>query len=315
MSRYTTVFRLRQEGFLQAELSDAAAVLLIEEASDIISEALGQWFVPLRSQNKLDGMGSALLYLPSRVPILEVFSLGQISTAHAARPFNVPDKVTIMLSSNLEDMSIFDPSDYQLYGRYLELMYTEFWEGRGNVQLDCYSGWLDTFKSRVAPVKKASTGLTNQITNGAVDAIVDDISNFSRRDVVLFEKNDSTRELLGIAIVTGIEVGNKKLQFDALETKNASAIPAGSNVLTFGAVPKLIERATILLVKRLNVKINSSDYDDAAIAAKIKSEKTDRYSYTLFGDSDGGGIGLTGDALVDRQLSYYAEPQINVDFA
>jgi len=315
MFRYTTITRLRQEGFTETELPAPDALLLIAEASGYLSDALGQWFTPVRSQKILDGMGSALLYLPNRVPILEVLSLAQISTASASRPFLVPDKVDILLASGPNDMAVFDSSDYQVYGRYLELLYSEFFGGRGNVLFDCYSGWMDTFSARSGTTRRILTDTTTLISNGGIDAILTSISGFQARDVVLFEKNDSGREVLGQVIVNSIDVGNKKLVFDAIETKDAQQLPVGTRVLTFGAIPRLIERATLLLVKRLNIRINTDDYDDAVMAGKIKSEKTDRYSYTLFGDADGGGVGLTGDYFVDRQLSYYAEPQIHVDFA
>jgi len=307
MVEYTTIHRLRQEGFAQADLPEADALRLIREASEILSDVLGQWFVPVRSQKRLDGDGSSICYHPNRIPILEVISLEEDYTADVSGDY-MPSRMDILVGG--ADRTSFPPDDFVIRGRFVELLYARFFRGRGNVVLDAYTGWMDWFdqESRSTTLRKVETDITTAINYDGTEAIVTSLNDFDLRDVLVFEKNDTTREVLGMAIVNGIETGTSKLQFDKLKTKNKQQLPIGTKVVTFGAVPRLIERATILILKKLQHKINSEEYDERLFGEKLKSEKTDRYSYTLYGGADGGGVGITGDSLVDSQLSKYTEP-------
>jgi len=307
MLEYTTIYRLRQEGFPIASLSNADAKLKIQEASEYLSDLLGQWFVPVRDKKRLDGGGSSIIYFSNRIPFLEVLEFGLEFTASVSGE-ELPSRIDILLGN--ADRTVYNPDEFVIRGRYIELLFSNLFAGRGNVVVDCYTGYMDWFgkssRNYAVPSVLTTTGTLIEDTDEEVVLVSTD--GLKVRDVIIFEKADSTREVLGTAIIHTIDRATKTVEFDAIETINGADVPVASRVLSFGAVPRLIERATILLVKKLMPEIYSDDYDEAVGATKLKSEKTDRYSYTLFGDKDGGGVGITGDPMVDSQLSKFAEP-------
>lgn len=304
---YVSTHRLRQAGFTPTQISANAALPKIKEASAILSSILGQWFVPIRNVKQLDGHGSSIMYLPNRIPFLEVLSLGEMYTASATGE-DLPARIDILLGSG--DRTTYNPDEYTIRGRIVELLYSNFYAGRNNVLIDCYTGLMDWFDtdSRNVTIRKVIGELNGAINHDAVECVLQSTEGFRVRDVVLFESNDTSRTLLGTVIVNETDHANKKLKFNKLKTLNEAAIPTGSRVLTFGAVPLLIERATLLLFKKLMYGVNTDEYEDAMFGTKLRSEKTDRYSYTLFGGKDGGGIGITGDPLIDSQLGKFSEP-------
>lgn len=313
MFKYTTVHRLRQEGFKQKELPFAKALLLIEEASDLLSDALGQWYVPHRTTKRLDGGGSSIIYFPNRIPFLEVLSMAELFTADVTGR-ELPRRIDILVGS--ADRTSYNSDEYIIRGRLLELLFTNAYPGRGNVEVDTYTGFLDWFgiDSRNTTIRKVIGELKTAMSQDAVEAELVSSAGFEDRDVLLFETNDTARTLLATAISNQVTHSTSKIAVDKIQTLNGAQMPIGTKVITFGKVPSLIERATILIVKKLNVQMGSDEYDEAVFSSKLKGEKTDRYSYTLFGQKEGGGVGLTGDPLVDSQLHRFAEPNF-VDFA
>ena len=304
---YVSIHRLRQAGFTPTQISANAALPIIKEASAVLSDILGQWFVPVRNVKQLDGHGSSMVYLPNRIPFLEVLSLAETFTASASGD-ELPARISILLGSG--DRTSYNADEYVIRGRLVELLYTNFYAGRNNVLIDCYTGFMDWFDrdSRNITIRKVVDELNGAINHDAVECVLQSTDGFRERDVILFESNDTARTLFGAAIINGIEHTNKKLKFNKLKTLNEATILTGSRVLTFGAVPLLIERATLLLFKKLMHGVNTDEYEDAMFGTKLRSEKTDRYSYTLFGGKDGGGIGITGDPLIDSQLDKFSEP-------
>jgi hypothetical protein len=314
MFQYTTIHRLRQEGFSQKELNEAKSLLLIQEASEILNDALGQWFTPVRTTKKLNGHGSSILYFPNRIPFIEVLNLTELYTAHVTGK-RIPRRLDVIVGSS--DTSVFNPDEYIIRGRFVELLYTNFFAGRGNVQIDSYTGLMDWFdvNARDSEVRKVETTLANPVDHNAVEAVLTSADGFRERDVLLFETPDTARDLLAQAIGITVNHSTETIAFDKIKTLNEAQLPAGTKVITFGAVPRIIERATILLIKKLMLSIGSDEYEEAVFGEKIKTERTDSYSYTLFGAKEGGGMGFTGDPLVDNQLNKFSEPNFSVDIA
>jgi hypothetical protein len=308
--RYTTVNRLRAESFIKADFPDARAEEIIEEASQILTDILGSWFVPFRNKKGLDGGGSSIVFYPNRIPFLEVLSLSEVASARADGRGSDDNEFLVETGGEI----LYSASDYVVRGRYIETKYDKFFDGRSNVIIDAYTGWLEEFdtENRNYSINKTIHNNTIIIPHLSREATLDSVLGFNKRNIIMFERNDSSRELLATAIITDIDFTTKKIKFDRLYTKNEVSIPVDAIVITFGCVPKLIERATLLLFKKLFNKINTEDYEDSAFNSKLKSEKTDRYQYTLFGSGEGGGIGITGDPLIDSQLDKFSHP-INID--
>jgi hypothetical protein len=311
MFQYTTIDRIRGQGFNTGQVSDADALPLIQDASQILTDILGQWFNPVREKKFLDGHGSSLIYYPNRIPFIEVISLGERFTATADGSF-LPRRIDVLVGSG--DRVVYNPDEFYIRGRYIELNYSNSFDGRANVEIDAYTGFLDWFdvSAQNQSIRKEETDLTTQVSNDDTEAIVTSVDNFRPRDILLFEKNDTSREVLAFAIVNSIDRSTTKFEMDEIKTLNEQDLPIGTKVVTFGAVPNLIERATILILKKLVYGYGTNNYEDLVFGTKLKGEKTDRYSYTLFGDKDGGGIGITGDTLIDSQLGKFSEPD-NVD--
>ncbi len=98
MFQYTTIERIRREGFTPGQLPDAEALPLIQEASEVLTDILGQWFNPIREQKLLDGHGSSLIYYPNRIPFIEVVSLGERFTANATG-IRLPRRIDVLVGS------------------------------------------------------------------------------------------------------------------------------------------------------------------------------------------------------------------------
>ena len=311
MFQYTTIERIRREGFNTGQVPDAEALPLIQDASGILTDILGQWFNPVRNQKLLDGHGASLIYYPNRIPFIEVISLGERFTASATGSF-LPRRIDVLVGSG--DRVVYNPDEFYIRGRYVELNFSNSFDGRANIEIDAYTGFLDWFDASAQNqvIRKEETDLTTQVALDDVEAIVTSVDNFRPRDILLFEKNDTTREVLAFAIINSIDRGTTKFETDPIQTLNEQTLPVGTKVVTFGAVPSLIERATILILKKLVFGYGTNSYEDSVFGTKLKGEKTDRYSYALYGDKDGGGIGITGDPLIDSQLSKFSEPD-NVD--
>lgn len=311
MFQYTTIDRIRREGFNSGQIPDADVLPLIQDASQILTDILGQWFNPVREQKLLDGHGSSLIYYPNRIPFIEVISLGERFTANATG-VRLPRRIDVLVGSG--DRVVYNPDEFYIRGRYVELNFSNSFDGRANVEIDAYTGLLDWFdiSSQNQSIRKEETDLTTEVTHEDEEAIVTSVNNFRPRDILLFEKNDTTREVLAFSIANSIDRVNKKFEMDEIKTLNEQTLPVGTKVVTFGAVPSLIERATILILKKLVHGYGTNSYENSVFGSKLKGEKTDRYSYTLYGDKDGGGIGLTGDPFIDSQLGKFSEPD-NVD--
>jgi len=305
MYRFTTIKRLRNEGFEESVINDDRADDLIVEASHYLADALGQWFVPVRVKKQVNGGGASIIYLSNRIPFLEVISLRDTFTGPVVGG-SVINRAEAIVQGDLD----YAEDDYFIRGRQVQLKYGTFYDGRNNIIVDCYTGLLDNFveEARQETIRKVAHSTAADLAYKGKSVELDSLTDLEEGDVAIFESNDTARDFLGMAIITALNRTDTKIKFDPIKTENAAQIPSGSNVIVFGKVPRLIERATVMIIKKLSLQIGSEDFDEAIRASKIKTERTDGYSYTLFGDREGGGIGLTGDPFIDSQLDKFSEP-------
>ncbi|MEW6556025.1 MAG: hypothetical protein AB1349_01570 [Elusimicrobiota bacterium] len=265
---YTTISRLRNEGISVQELDDQRARDIIELMSLYINSLTDQWFTPVEDTVSLDGNNTSSIFLRNLIPIIKVKRLC------------VSDEV-------------IEPEKYQIDWRRIRLLEGHFPEGRLNIEIEGVFGWLENQKEQ-------SALLQSEIITGSVEAILDSVEGFNVRDIVDFidTKNHGIR-----IIINEIDVQSRKLKFDSVRV--TLKIEPGAKVISYGTVPKLIERACMLLVINNKEKINSAEWSEKKFSGLLKRETVDNYSWEIFQEAAGM---ITSDPLTDEILGNYCPP-------
>lgn len=311
---YTSIADLREEGVEQRDYSDKRVRNLIRQMSKVIDTLTGQWFFPVRERRKLNGEDSPIIYDPSLIPILKVFSVDinySNSTFHnRVSTLPIPDRAgdpvfpwTRIIGAGDSEL---EEVEFEIRDRYIEVLDGVWPEGVNNVLVDAFWGWLENLKD-VSTTTVAGTD--GEIETGKSQVKIASVEGILPKDVARISKNGKEISLL----ITDIDATNKLLKFDKV-IEYMEKVESEATVEVLGRVPELIERACVRLVILNKDKMTSPEFSQAQILGQIKSERTDNYQYTLFtADEGGGGMGgggskTTGDALTDRLLQEFTAP-------
>lgn len=311
---YTSIADLREEGVEQRDYSDKRVRNLIRQMSKVIDILTGQWFFPVRERRKLNGEDSPIIYDPSLIPILKVFSVDinySNSTFHnRVSTLPIPDRAgdpvfpwTRIIGAGDSEL---EEVEFEIRDRYIEVLDGVWPEGVNNVLVDAFWGWLENLKD-VSTTTVAGTD--GEIETGKSQVKIASVEGILPKDVARISKNGKEISLL----ITDIDATNKLLKFDKV-IEYMEKVESEATVEVLGRVPELIERACVRLVILNKDKMTSPEFSQAQILGQIKSERTDNYQYTLFtADEGGGGMGgggskTTGDALTDRLLQEFTAP-------
>lgn len=288
--RYVTVDQLRAEGITAEKLPDDRAKELIILCSNWINWLTQQWFLPIRLRQNVDGRGSSVFHLPTFVPILDFFSL----RIHKEGLLNI----------DLPSVS------YAVKDRYVEMLQfrTRLTNQPRMVQMDGVFGWLE---NDFVPVR---TTLQTSAVKG--DRILEVVSNegILPGEVVLLGSEPAPKSSPRIVYATR---GSNQIIVEPIDID----LSAGSRVVRYGRVPRLIQWATMLLVKDkatpIGVRGTEDDEDSPRwFADRLTNESVEGYSYGLEGlpvkYGFGGGARTTGNPEVDDIIHQYSCPYIYV---
>lgn len=280
--RYVTIADIRREEIDETRLPDDRADYLIQLCSNWVNWLTKQWFVPIRLRQRVDGRNCSVAHLPTFVPILELYNLilekeGLFTFPFPQIAYQVRERFVQLLSAQS-----------QLPGQ------PEF------VVLDGVFGWLeDTF----APVR---TTITSGVTFGDTTISVADASRINVGEVVLVGSDPEPES--GPVIVSS-KSGND-LIVDPIRFEASAGAPA----VKYGRIPRLIQWATLLLIKDKMVPlgIRGTDEDEEGPrwwADRLQSESVEGYSYSLAAIpvpyGHGGGAYTTGNPEVDDILQQF----------
>lgn len=311
---YASIADVREEGVEQRDYSDKVVRKLIRQMSKVIDVLTGQWFFPVREQRKLNGEDSPIVYDPTLIPILKVFSVdidyGKSTFHNRVSTLPIPDRAgdpvfpwTRIIGAGSSEL---DEVEFEIRERYLEVLDGVWPEGVNNVLVDAFWGWLENLKD-VSTTTVA--GADGEIETGKSQVKIASVAGILPKDVARISKDGKEATLL----ITDIDSTNALLKFDKI-LEYMEKVDGEATVEILGRVPELIERACVRLAVLNKDKMTSPEFSQAQILGQIKSERTDNYSYTLFtADEGGGGLGgggskTTGDALTDRLLQEFTAP-------
>ncbi len=176
-----------------------------------------------------------------------------------------------------------DSLEYEAIGKLIRFNNTTI-DGVRNVELDGIFGEVEN-------KKEVSVTITTDILEDSEYFDVLDASELEYKDVFIFDNT--------VLIANSIDYENNRITID--KQLNIKPIPSGSTTTCFGCIPLDIERAVNLMIKHNKTLTNQ-------VGGRIKSEKTDDYSYELFQS----GLYSTGVPEVDRILQTYLEDDIQL---
>ncbi len=314
---YTTLSNIRNVvGITSAQLSDARALQLIDICSKYINLITGQWFEPKRLIKGFPGMGSPFLNLFGVAPLINLNSIEilrerTLGHDHVIGTFSPSSR---FYDGTIEERYISIDGE----GRSIQNALSDWPVGTSNILVNGWFGWLEEPKFLDTVCGSGISSGTTSVTLGSVvqtppltfgeeeyDSVTgtDGFDNaFRERDIVIFVGNNG-RELARRQINT-VDYTTNTITFDALPFDPIATISSGTRVITYGAVPRLIEFACNKLIE--------DTFDSTALAARgIKSEKTDHYQYVRFTSLESGGPSydeISSSPVVNNILQHFAEP-------
>jgi len=280
---YTTVQRLRGEGITTGSLSDARARELIRRAGKTINRATSQWFVPLEVTERFSvDIIETIAHQDNLIPIIKVNNLNVMGTDGSltlikSGDYRVDDRLIELVQQPLTGRA---GAEARMGGLILGHRSTFRTAGVRHLAVDGVFGWIerrvfsDTHDSRVL-----STTLAAEISEGDTQIDVDDASGFRPRDVVIIRNGAAPANFSTRIIVDTVTASPSLLTCDPINLVQAA--PAGSTVVTYGQVPEEVEMATIFVISRLRYGAGTSKFAQDKVSARLKSEMTDNYSYSL----------------------------------
>ncbi len=328
--KYTTIKAIRDQGIDATALPDIQALDLICLESEAVNQFTGQWFSPVDKVVRLDGTGSQSVHLDELVPIVKVRRVSLLSRGLGSTTslLLVPEQDFVKTFREIKLISgrsgakfkgdlgytsfeagpignAFDNQSFvQGYVRR-----SEFPEGTQNVEIDGVFGWLEGRK-------EVETKLDGTVAVGTRAQIaVDSVAGFKVKNIVDVIDSDELSATFGQSllrfIVNEIDVNTKVLKFDAVEL--TEALPNDSKVITYGRVPRMVERAVLILVNRIKDVLGSSASASVTITDRIIEERTDNYMYRLR-EENAEDLGntrspfSTGSVEADRLLAHFHAP-------
>jgi hypothetical protein len=280
---------LRSEGIGADILPDDRAKDMILLVSNWINWLTQQWFLPVRVEAKVEGRNSSIAHLPNFVPILNLQRLR-------------------LGKENLFDITLPDIS-YQVKPRFVQMLdYNAYLPYNPRfVILDGTFGWLE---DDFAPVE---TTITADVNPGDRTISLASVAGISHGDALLIGRGPyPASDAVIVDAIRGTDIAVDTVRFSAT---------AGAPAVRYGVVPRLIQWATILLVKdkRVPIGIRGTEDDEDSprwFAERLQSESVEGYSYSLaalpVAYGFGGGAWTTGNPEVDDILTQYCNPMLYV---
>jgi len=287
--RYVTVDMLRAEGIGADILPDDRAADMILLVSNWINWLTQQWFLPVRVEAKVEGRNSSMAHLPNFVPILQL------------------DRLRLG-KDNLFDITLPEIS-YQVKPRFVQMLdYKTQLPGNPRfVLLDGVFGWLEDDFASVA------TTITADVNPGDRVISLSSMAGIQHGDALLVGAGAyPNSDAVIVDAVRGLDIAVDTVRFTA---------KAGDPAVKYGVVPRMIQWATMLLVKdkRTPIGIRGTEDDEDSprwFADRLQSESVEGYSYSLaalpVAYGFGGGAWTTGNPEVDDALSMFCNPMLYI---
>ena len=294
-SIYATIQDIRDEGYDASEIPDARALKILERAADTIERLTGQFFGPKKLVVKQDGRFGRLIYEPGRNKIIEFISLFNILLSGDKSPISSNWFEVKSRAVKMQPGEWGTPWERAVIGR----RPTRFLDQVQNVELTAVFGHIDVGE-------KIQTTLATPLTKGDTTVTVTDSATLEKGHILFI---DDSFWLINQTDGSG---GVEALTIDP----SCGRASAGASVVVYGSVLADIVEASLRTALANRHGIGSSEASEADIAANIKSEKTDNYTYTLATPTGGTGkTGAsrykgTGDPRADAILSHYKGPKI-----
>lgn len=322
ISMYTTRVSMEAAGIASSGWTSARVNDLIAQISSFVDGVCAQTFIPYEDTVLISGDERSILWRPDLLPILSVSDmhvtwnesngrnrifagiLSDISLPSRAQPYN---------SASWDNETAFTSSEFQLrpHGlpRYITLNRGVFPGGNNNISVTGVFGWPE-----LSSIKSAafSTTTTTEITTASTTVTLTTVTGLKVRDVMLIGTDKIP------FIVQAINTSTKVVTFDAPDGIISASIASGATAVSYGAVPRGIQRACNFLAMREVVRQAQWASGNFVDPSLIASEKTDRYEYKTHTPASLIGFGLpagmTGVAEIDQILVEYTPPTM-IDFA
>lgn len=299
MREYTTATSLASAKVSLAGFTDDEVHALIQATSAYVEHLTSQVFNPISETFVWDGRGRRLTYDPRLLPIIEATSVtidwNKVDNKDDDPNANLDsdDPILTLASAGAGAITLIS-SDYVVDGRVIQRLRTNWPIGPRMIQVVGVLGWLDPVRAKV------TTTTSEIIASNATEVDVVDASKFEVRDVCL----------IGSLTVILTAITANTLKFDSVGTLPAS-VAASTAVNTWGKVPLPIERLTnYLLAKEVRALEAQEDGQAVLDPARIRKERTDNYSYELFGPAEMAGGWVTGSLIHDATVRRYARPAV-----
>jgi len=302
---YTSIARLRAEGMDETRYPDESLLRRrILMLSKMINRITNQYFQPVYdAEQRMSGRDSALLYLSKKVPILQIDEIN----------FHPEGSTADVIDSDYYVIHLerFFARQAGYYLRGDASLSTGTWEeGFENYTFKGWSGWLEDRR-------ELTISIDTDLVQDDEEVSVPDATGFVEGDfIVVIDSVNSNR--FG-TLINAVDYGTNKIAIDKAQTRGITYPSATSNVLTFGRVPdSIVWACTRMVVNEAALLVpENGDPVDPDFESRLKSEKTDNYSYTMFSPKDmnvdSGQLPLgtfTGDPKVDMVLATYVAPVV-----
>lgn len=181
--------------------------------------------------------------------------------------------------------TVIEGSKYTYQGNTIMHNYN-FPIGYNNIEIDAIYGEVEN-------IKEIEVETLTEINSESTTVQLNSVEELDIRDVLVIENR--------VFIINDIEYDTNIIHIDTPIDKKV--IPIGSKLYCYGAVPLEIERAINLLIKHNKVL-------ESQVGGRIKSEKTDGYSYEMFSNQ----FYTTGIAEVDNIFQSFTESDFILEY-
>lgn len=181
--------------------------------------------------------------------------------------------------------TVIESNKYTYQGNTIMYNFT-FPTGINNIEIDATYGEVESKKEVIVKT-------LTEINNATTIISLDSVEKLDIRDVLTIGDR--------VFIINDVDYTANTIVIDSYDSKRS--IPIGSTMYCYGAVPLEIERAINLLIKHNKVL-------ESQVGGRIKSEKTDGYSYELFSNQ----FYTTGIAEVDNIFQSFTESDFILEY-